>query len=405
MSSQSSEPMRLEVVIVPGGEPLTVAMLVDRAPGLGLGVAPALERSAVSFVGGVALGSPEADVARHVTTLARLSRELPGLEIAVTLVPDGGVLRIHGGAFEPDEVARGSLLGKVSGSLRWRVYVSFRIEADAHPHLIQLVTGSIGPGYAPVIDSTSSALAIGIHVEGDATRVANLVGDLRLAWRQEGSEAACLIEIEGADPKLATLHTWTEWLELERSLRRAAAPAPAAPLEPPRTVTLAQAPETASLLGASHLSWIDADDQILSLHQGELLAQTERIELERDGVELRRTSADRLALLVGEARIDVPPPEAGAERRVHDLHRDVLISESRGRASSAHTRLFLVTAKGIHEGPVLGAVRAIDADADAVFAIADGRGGVALTRWSAAAPGPGRRPGPGSPTSSHATWP
>ena len=170
-------------------------------------------------------------------------------------------------------------------------------------------------------------------------------------------------------------------------------------------MTLAQAPETASLLGASRLSWIDADDQILSLHQGELLAQTERIELERDGVELRRTSADRLALLVGEARIDVPPPEAGAERRVHDLHRDVLISESRGRASSAHTRLFLVTAKGIHEGPVLGAVRAIDADADAVFAIADGRGGVALTRWSAAAPGPGRRPGPGSPTSSHATWP
>ncbi|MDB4954194.1 MAG: hypothetical protein JWO36_1763 [Myxococcales bacterium] len=369
--------MRLEVVVAPCGQPLTVAMLTERVPGLGLGVAPALERSAVSFVGGVELESPEAEVARHVSALLRLSREFPSIEISVTAVPDGGALQIRNGELEPDEAARGSVLGKISSSLRWRVYVSFRIEADAHPHLIHLVTESIGGSFEPVIDSTPSALAIGFDFEGNATRVANLVGDLRLAWRQEGSESGCLIEIEGADPRLETLHTWTEWLELERAVR-GPAPAPAASAEPPRTVKIADAPETLPLLGAARLSWLDADDQILSLHHGELLTTTERIELRHDGAEIRR-SEDRLAFLVDDKRLDIPPPDVGAERRVHNVYRHgALISDSLGGATSAHTRLFLVHGKGINEGPVLGAVRSIDADHDTVFALAEGRGGLAL---------------------------
>ncbi len=375
--ADATSPIKLQVVVAPCGEPLTVAMLTERIPGLGLGVAPALERSAVSFVGGVDLESPEVEVIRHVTALRRLSSEFPSIEIAVSVLPDAGTLRIHGGELEPDEAARGSVLGRITSGLRWRVYVSFRIEADAHPQLIQLVTGSVGGSYDPVIDSTPRALAIGFDVEGNAVQVANLISELRIAWSQAGSDSECLLEIEGADPRLATLQTWAEWLELERALRRAAAPAPASP-EPPRTVKIADAPQTLPLLGGAQLSWLDADGQILCLQGGELLTLTERIEFEHDGVEIRRSSDDRLAFLAGDKRIEVPPSEPGAERRVHNLHRGALISDSLGGATSAHTRLFVVNEQGISEGPVLGAVRSIDADPETVYVLADGRGGLAL---------------------------
>jgi hypothetical protein len=38
-----------------------------------------------------------------------------------------------------------------------------------------------------------------------------------MAWRQEGSEVECLVEIEGERPVLTIVRRWGEWMELERT--------------------------------------------------------------------------------------------------------------------------------------------------------------------------------------------
>ena len=197
-----------------------------------------------------------------------------------------------------------------------------------------------------------------------------------MAWHGEGSQSECLVEIEGADP---TVRTWAEWPELERALRRIVEPAAAAPQEPLRTVKIADVPQTLPLLGSSLLSWLDADGKILGLLQGELHTMTARIGFEHRGAAIWRGTDDQLTFVAGDKRFEIPPPEAGAERRVHNVHGGgALISDSLGGATSAHTRLFLVRGQGISEGPVLGAVLSIDTDQETVFALADGRGGLAL---------------------------
>src|SRR5206468_11062784 len=127
-----------------------------------------------------------------------------------------------------------------------------------------------------------AALAIGFEIPGEAGHVADLVSNLRLAWRQEGSEAECLVEIEGPHPVVTVLRTWTDWVQLERSLRKAPSPGLGArtadaPAEVP--TILAEVSTAARVLGTDALSWIDADDQILCLVDGKMIALPERVEI------------------------------------------------------------------------------------------------------------------------------
>lgn len=134
-------------------------------------------------------------------------------------------------------------------------------------------------GAAFTVDESPNALAVGFAIIWGAERVADVVSCLRMAWREEGSEVECLIEVEGEVPVLTIVRTWGEWVDLERTLRRLPAWAhrTGAPHAAEAAITpLADVPEAAPVLGAAVLSWIDADEQILGIVRGVLCALPER---------------------------------------------------------------------------------------------------------------------------------
>jgi hypothetical protein len=386
----------LSISIDPCGELLTAADLVRIVPPerLRLGIPAAFERAVGLWAGRMAVegeaGDCQNDVALHLIALRKLSARFPAAAITIAADPDGGTLTLQAGSFGPDEEEVASLIASATGlelaaeGLHQRLYVSFRIELDAHAHLLDLVVRALPPGWAaPVVDSSASSLAIGFEVGGDAERLADLIGILRLAWRQEASEPEVLIEIEGDDPMVVTVRTWADWVALERRLRKLR-DASHAPVHASDSllwgVALAEHLATRAVLGARQLSWIDADDQILCLADGRLLSLPERTELASPLGQFRRRSDDSLWFRDSSGGVVIPPPAFGTERRLHGVYGcGGLFSDTLG-GELAGTRLRLVDARGIVDGPKLARVRAIDvADADRqAYALAEIHGEVAL---------------------------
>jgi len=379
--------VELAVTISPNGAVFTVAELDARLPGLQLAVAPAVDRAPVGFVGRIVVEDTDdawikRAVAHQLGLLREFSAAFPAAAIGIT-ADDGGQLRLEAGSFGADDAEIRGLLAQLGDDRAWRLLVSFRIEADAHRHVLALVHRALPAGVEPVVDEAANALAVGFAITGTAERVADLVSCLRMAWRAEGSDVECLVEIEGERPALTIVRTWPEWVELERALRRmpARSHAAAAPPGARAAITrLARVPEAAPVLGSDVLSWIDADDQILGIIAGTLCALPERVEA-GDPVsgELWRRADGVLYVARGELRCEVPAPADGAERRLHAVGGvGALFSDTTGSAGAARTQLLRVAADGIERGPDLTCVRALDVHGREAYALAGGRDGGAL---------------------------
>lgn len=378
--------VQLDVVIEPGGTALTVSQLQMLLPDLRPDVAPALERSSVRFSARIEAVGEEAEVARvvarHLATLRQFSRQFPDALVTVREAPDGGELHLQAGSFGTDEDELSGMLASITGEPQWRLYISFRIERDAHAHVIELVKRAVPAGITPVFDASETALAIGFEIDGDAHNVADLVGEVRLAWRQEGSEAECLVEVEGPLPIVEIARSWSEWGTIEQRLRHSASmqtPAQAAVSPDAKIVELAPVANVGELLGDRWLSWIDDDDAILGIWRGRLYSLPERVEASHPfRAELRRTAGGELHLVHGNQRITVPPAADSCERRFHKLLTDgALFSDTEGTVR-ASTHLIRVSARGVDEGPRLAHVRGLEATDTHAFALAEGRGGLAL---------------------------
>ncbi|HEX3757973.1 MAG TPA: hypothetical protein VHW23_04685, partial [Kofleriaceae bacterium] len=379
--------VELAVTISPNGAVFTVAELDARLPGLQLTVAPAVERAPVGFVGRIAFeDSDEAWIKRAVAHQLDLLREFSAAFPAATIAiaaDDGGELRLEAGSFGGDDAEVRALLDQIGDEGAWRLMVSFRIEADAHRHVLALVHRALPAGVEPVVDEAPGALAIGFAIAGTADRVADLVGCLRTAWREEGSEVECLIEIEGERPALTIVRTWREWVALERGLRRlpvstrgaAGPPGADAAITP-----LARVPEAAAVLDGEVVSWIDAEDQILGIVGNLLCALPTRVEAgDPLSCELWRRAGGLLYVTRGDLHCEVPEPADGADRRFHAVSKaGALFSDTTGTAAAARTRLVRVAADGVETGPELACVRALDVDGGEAYALAGGRDGVAL---------------------------
>jgi hypothetical protein len=177
--------VELAVTISPNGAAFTVAELDARLPGLQVKVAPAVERSSVGFVGRIVLDDADEAwikqaVAHQLGLLRELSAAFPAAAIAVT-AEDGGELQLQAGSFGADETEIEELLAQVADDAAWRLLVSFRIEVDAHPHVLALVERALPAGLAPVVDESPNALAVGFAITGGAERVADVVSCLRMA--------------------------------------------------------------------------------------------------------------------------------------------------------------------------------------------------------------------------------
>jgi hypothetical protein len=375
----------LDIEIDPGGTLFTVTELAALLPDLRIGIAPVLERSSPRFATRIEVHEDDSEsarmVARHLAKLREFSKQHPDVAITITAGPDGGALRLRGGSFGDDEDELETILGSIADDQHWRVYVAFRIERDAHDHVLDLVTRALG-SVALVSEPSDTSLAIGLDVDGNAARIADLISNIRLAWRQEGSEIECLVEVEGAIPIVEVVRTWAEWEELERRLRRTVSEINAADVSRAWTqerTDLGDAPGTGELLGAANLSWIDADDQVLAIENGRLFSLSERVEAGDPYIgEIRRRGGSLYFTRKGK-RVDLPRAPDHTERRFHGVSsRGALFTDTSGTGTNATTQLLLVNGEGVLEGPKLERVRSLEASADEVFALAEGAGGVAL---------------------------
>jgi hypothetical protein len=360
--------LRLDVVITPGGTAFTVGELAQRLPELGIEIAPRLERAPICFVGAIQIDDEDDDdskrrVMHHLETLRAFSKSYPDVAISIG-EPDGGTLRLEGGSFGDDEADLVAMFHDVPDE-RWRLLVSFRLAPDGHGYLLGLVSRAVPGTLSPVVDASEAGLALGFDIAGDADRVADILGALRMAWRQEGSEVECLIEVEGSQPALTVARVWSDWVELEKSLRRGRAitrTPGAAMRSPDRLTVLAEVASSAPVLGSSALSWIDSDDQILCLAGGKLYALPERFEIGDPRTGGIVTRGDGSLLFVStERRFDIPPPRDDGERRLHGTAGSrALLTDTVGSGDGATTRFMLVSDRGLDEGLELRCVRGID---------------------------------------------
>ena len=261
---------------------------------------------------------------------------------------DGGALCLGAGSFGPDEEELVSLLSAATEDEAWRVLVSFRVEASEHQRIQELVGRAVPAGLVPVVDESPAALAMGFSILGDRHRVADLVGALRMSWCDEGSDLECLIEIEGPEPMVTVVQTWAGWAEIERTLRRSQARARDAAIAASaaqRPTVLAELPEVESALRGELLSWI-ADDQILGLSRGALLALPERVEAQTASRAVVRRRDESMHFVRGDQRLEIPPAPADVERRLHGItSRGALFTDTRGTGEGSRTQLLLVDDK------------------------------------------------------------
>jgi len=388
--------LRLEVVITPGGTAFTAAELAERLPELAIEIAPAMERAPIRFVGRIMVDDEHDDdtkrrVMHHLETLRAFSKTYP--DIAITIgEPDGGMLHLKAGSFGDDEADLVAMFDDVS-SERWRLLVSFRLVPDGHGYLLGLVSKALPGTLSPVVDASDAGLAFGFEIDGEVDRVADVIGALRLAWRQEGSEVECLVEIEGSQPVLTVVRTWSDWVELEKTLRHGQSitrPASSTTRSPDKPTLLSTVASAAAVLGDGALTWIDSDEQILCLAGGNLYALPERIEAgnPRSGAIVTRGDG-RMLFVSTQRRFEIPSPPDDTERRIHAVLRSrALLSDTVGSGDGATTRLVLVSDLGISEGLELRRVRGIGHWDRHAYVIADGSAGPQLfaihvdPRWS-----------------------
>jgi hypothetical protein len=390
--------VRLAIVIDARGEAIAAGDVAQLVPPsrLRLVAVVAFERAgelpraapSQSWIGHVAIEGPHADcqhdLAQHLIALRKLSARFPDAVITIGAEPGGGVLTARAGSFGADDAELASLIAMASAlelaaEGPQRLYVSFRIEADAHPHLIELVTRALPPGWdPPVVDTSPTTLALGFELAGEGARLADLIAILRLAWRQEGSEPECLIELEGDEPIVCVVETWAAWVALEQRIRSGA---PAGPSEPAFLRTELAAVPVARVLGDRRLSWIDGEGRILCLADGTLQVLSERSEVgERTGGEIRRRADGSIYFVEGQAVVEIPPPRPGAERVLHGLYGRVVMIETTGDEAAA-SRLRVVSKSGISDGPYLTRLRALDVCGaqDQVYALSEQAGVVSLS--------------------------
>jgi len=372
----------LEISIAIDG--LTVDELTASLPELGIRIAPALARATPTFDGRIEIDDDTAEathvVARTLASLRSFSVDHPTAVITIASLPDGGVLRLEAGSFGDDDDELTALLAGVADEPTWCVYVSFRIGDDHHPHVRDLLERTV-VGTTPVFEGSPNALAVGFELTGSAARLADLVGMLRIAWHEDATEIETLVEVEGPTPIVMLVRTWSEWVELERSLRRSGTTTTdvqasvAGELD---AVVLAQLPGTVRDLGTNQLTWIDDDDQVMCLSSGQLFAITDRVELGTHGAEIRRRSGGGLFFATRDRTVDLPPDD-DVERRLHAVSlAGVLFSDTSGRGDASSTRLRRLRGDQFEDGPSLSRVRAIEPADQTLFALADGRHGVAL---------------------------
>jgi hypothetical protein len=408
----------LAISIDPCGEPLTETDL-DRIVSpdrLRLGGPAVFVRAGERWAGRLVLegepGDCQHDAALHLIALRGLSARLPAAAITIDADPGGGALVLRAGSFGDDEEEVAELVTAATGlafdaeAPRRRLYASFRVEPDAHDHLLALLDAALPPGAtAPVVDSSASAVALGFEVD-HPRRPVELVAMLGLVWRQQGSGPSCLIELEGDPPVKETVESWADWVQLEWLIQRACDERPAreAPAEPepvagePRAparpqvwgTPLATHPATRKVLGPRWLSWIDGEGRILCLAHGELVVLSERTELGTSRGAFRRRAGDALRFRDGRgAVVELPAPARGAERLLHGIYNRSpvfgatmgLFSDTVGDPDTAETRLRLVHAKGVFDGPRLARLRAVEVVAERkVYALSEIDGEVMLSQ-------------------------
>ena len=375
--------VELDVKVAPAGVPFTIDELAARLPDLALTVAPALKHEQLSFVGRIRVEGDEVEVrrsiARQLAALRAFSTEFPTVTITISAM-EGGELCLRAGSFGPDEEELVSLLSAATEDEAWRVLVSFRVEASEHQRIQELVGRAVPAGLVPVVDESPAALAMGFSILGDRHRVADLVGALRMSWCDEGSDLECLIEIEGPEPMVTVVRTSAEWAEIERTLRRSQARARDAAIAASaaeRPTVLAELPEVESALRGELLSWI-ADDQILCVSRGTLLALPERVEAQTANRAVVRRRDGSMHLVRGDQRLEIPPAPADVERRLHGItSRGALFTDTRGTGEGSRTQLLLVDDK-VEAGLELARVRALDATEGEAFALVTGPDGIRL---------------------------
>ncbi|HEX2685326.1 MAG TPA: hypothetical protein VHN14_01845 [Kofleriaceae bacterium] len=138
------------MTISPNGAAFTVAELDTWLPGLQVTVASAVERAPVGSVGRSVLDDPDgawikSAVAHQLGLLREFSVAFPTATIAIT-ADDGGELRLEGGSFGADDAEIQELIAQIGNEAAWRLLVSFRIEADAHRHVLELVQRALPAG-------------------------------------------------------------------------------------------------------------------------------------------------------------------------------------------------------------------------------------------------------------------
>jgi hypothetical protein len=371
--------MRVELVItiVPGGAPLTLAELATRLPELSLRIGETLERGNVHFTGHLEVDDESEEsrdaLTRHLTTLRRFSATTSGATITIAALPDGGVLTLCDGSFGEDDEEVSSVLGRFELTPS-KLYLSFRIEPDAHEHLQRLIERATSE--QAVFDSSPTTLAVGFDVPCGWAALPNILADVRLAWRQEGSECQCLVEVEGPRPVTTLLRGWSDWIDLERSLRRTdEVTEVAAPVKTEHAVALGDVP-VGRALHDMHLSWIDAEDQILCLADDKLYSLPDRVEASKPGRgQLLRRAGGSLLFVLGEKVVELPHAPENVDRKFHALcWGGALFTETR----ASRTQLIQLGSNGLAHGPTFDQVCAVDADSLEAFVLARGRAGFAL---------------------------
>lgn len=353
-------------MIDPAGEPLALADLTARLPGLRVEAGTASERGGARFVTTIRAegdaDAAQAAVGRHLASLHLLSSQYPQLQITLLAVPDGDVLKLAAGSFGDDDAEVRALMESVAEPERWQVYASFKIGEARQPNLLRLLDAVLAPDEDRTVQRSPAAFAIGFDVDGDANQVANLLARLRFAWREEGNLVDTLVEIVGAVNVRSTLRSWSDWVDLEGTFRP----------RPDGTVIaeLRELPELLHIDGSHGITWFDAEENLYGIMHGTLCSLSERRELDVRSV--HRRAGGTVYVAVADKQVELPRAEPHVERRLHVAWEGgALYSDTEGRSERATSRLFVVDASGPRELRRFTHARGIDADTTEAFVLAD----------------------------------
>jgi hypothetical protein len=317
----------------------------------------------------------ELDVLAHLRALLSMSKDNPTWRFHIEVAPDGGRLDLHDGSFGVDDEEIQRLLrftgaGEPRTAVNERLYVSIRLDADAHAHLLDLVARHLPPAWpTPITEPGPHGIALGFELSADTARTLQIISALRQAWLEEGSLATCIAEVEGADPIVKTIDSLAGWSELERQVRRPV-PAPIETYEGPAAIAERSSVAkvvSVPLLGDRMLTWVAGPDQLRGLTaDGTICSLAERVECEASEHSVRR-SADGSSVLWSRNRAIARLPAADVERRFQAVNASgALFTDTHGD----YTRVRLLSSLGLVDGPQLYKPEALVVSSNGVYAFA-----------------------------------